>query len=130
MATVEINVECGIAPFYTHSLYYSDVDCATACASGTPVTVQSTCSTLALYCTLFNTSEGYASPGYYSDGTNCYYQGVYESKFLTITSTDSCTIYYYKTAFRYSCSTCDYVDNVIVIQVEMLSFCFDYWHHI
>lgn len=113
--TVEINVSCAPTPAYSYNLYFADVetgDCATACSTGTPVTVESPCSVLDIGCPLYNPgTKDINSFGYYSDGVNCYYQGVYATKFVAINSVEACSVitYYYRTAFTYSCSTCNYL---------------------
>lgn len=59
---------------YSYNLYYSDVDCSTACNDGTFTTVYTTCSPLALDCNLYDNSALNipVAGGYYSDGSNCY----------------------------------------------------------
>lgn len=117
--TVEINVSCAPTPAYSYNLYFADVetgDCATACSTGTPVTVESPCSVLDVGCPLYNPgTKDINSFGYYSDGVNCYYQGVYATKFVAINSVTSCpSTYYYYDAFSYFCSDCSFAGNVTI----------------
>ena len=82
---------CQNCGYNSGTFYYSDTDAATACA-GTPNQTLYWSGTLGIGTILFTDPTGttMASSGYWSDGTNSYYQ-VAPNGFIGITSITACT---------------------------------------
>lgn len=114
---------CQNCGYNSDTFYYSGASAAAACA-GTPDTTLYWSGSLAIGTILYTNSTGTAeaSQGYWSDGTDAYFQNCPDGCYDGITSITACSAITYRLfeADEYVCDgvTCDFVQSNVLVALD------------